>query len=106
MSSKKGKNTEIKVKKSNIINNTKSKIKLYNEMINKTILSSQKYKTLDIFSANELNVCIKNLNEIYDSLQVLRNALDEGNSYNDIITKLQLLMIIYRLYLEVLEQIH
>ena len=89
MSSKKNKNTELKVKKSNIINNTKGKIKLYNEIINKTILSAQKYKTLDIFSANELNVCIKNLNEIYDSLHVLRNALDEGNSYNDIITRLQ-----------------
>ena len=89
MSSKKGKNTELKIKKSNIINNTKSKIKLYNEIINKTILSSQKYKTLDIFSANELNVCIKNLHEIYDSLQVLHDVLDEGNSYNDIITRLQ-----------------
>ena len=89
MSLKKGKKTDLKIKKSNIINNTKSKIKLYNEIINKTILSAQKYKTLDIFSANELNICIKNLNEIYESLQVLRNALDEGNSYNDIITRLQ-----------------
>ena len=89
MSLKKGKKTDLKIKKSNIINNTKSKIKLFNEIINKTILSAQKYKTLDIFSANELNICIKNLNEIYESLQVLRSALDEDNSYNDIITRLQ-----------------
>ena len=89
MSLKKGKKTDLKIKKSNIINNTKSKIKLFNEIINKTILSAQKYKTLDIFSANELNICIKNLNEIYESLQLLRTALDEDNSYNDIITRLQ-----------------
>ena len=79
---------------------------MYNEIINKTILSSQKYKTLDIFSANELNVCIKNLHEIYDSLQVLHDVLDEGNSYNDIITRLQTINDNLSSVFRVLEQKH
>ena len=53
------------IKKSNIINTTKNKIDSFQSMINKTILAIQNYKNYDILSPSEINICIKNLEEIY-----------------------------------------
>jgi len=79
----------IKTKKSNIFIVTKEKINNYMEMINNTIISSQKYKVLDIVTANELNVCIKNLQEVFSILSGLKDALENTSNLDDIISKLQ-----------------
>ena len=89
MSKKNSKINTIKTKKSNILNITKQKLADYMEMINNTILSSQKYKVLDIISANELNVCVKNLQEIFTTLSGLNEVSSETHNLDDIISKLQ-----------------
>ena len=43
----------------NITNNIREKKERLQEIIKKTILIIQKYKVMDIFGSNELNVCIK-----------------------------------------------
>ena len=43
------------------------KIQYFQDIIQNTIISSQKYKVLDILSANEINVCIQNLEILFDS---------------------------------------
>tara|TARA_R110001592_G_scaffold60820_7_gene185411 strand:+ start:2398 stop:5493 length:3096 start_codon:yes stop_codon:yes gene_type:complete len=60
------------------------------EIIKSTILAVQKYKTMDIFGSNELNVCINNLNVIFDSLSLLSN--DSNDKYGDITKKLSELL--------------
>jgi len=56
--------------------------KIYNlqKIISKTIISVQKYKMLDIFGPNELNICISTLENIY---QQLNNILEQSNNIND-----------------------
>ena len=90
MSNKKLKNSSLKNKNEGIIVNTQRKIDSYLEIINNTILASQKYKTLDIISANELNNCIKSLNEIHKKLKILQHVTyEKTKNIDEIISKLQ-----------------
>ena len=56
------------------------------KIITETIVSIEKYKTNDIISASELNLCIQNLENIYSDLKNIENC--KSNS-NQIILKLQ-----------------
>ena len=49
----------------------RSKIISLQQIIKRTILSAQKYKTLDIFGANELNICVNCLEECFIRLEHL-----------------------------------
>ena len=60
------KNQIIKTSKNMRLDKTISNLQ---EVIQKTILSAQKYKLLDIFGANELNICITTLENIFSKLQ-------------------------------------
>ena len=71
----------VKIKKRNKVKNKKKiknsvptflkeKITYFRKVIQKTILIVQKYKSLDILGASELNVCIKNLEDIFSDLDV------------------------------------
>ena len=51
--------------------NMENKIQEYQNIIQKTILSAQKYKLYDILGANELNICISTLDNIFEELNNL-----------------------------------
>ena len=53
------------------------KIVYFQEIIRKTILSVQKYKLMDIISANEVNMCINNLENQFNTLKGLFNILTQ-----------------------------
>ena len=57
--------------------NIKNKIKSYRGIIEKTILAVQKYKKLDIISSKELNICLKALEEKYESIENIELSLKE-----------------------------
>ena len=56
----------------------KAKIVDLQDIIKRTILSSQRYKVLDIFGANELNVCVNSLEAMFSTLKELLIPIDEG----------------------------
>ena len=53
-----------------IIFNYFSKNKKYQEIIQNTILYIQKYKTLDIIDAGDLNICIQNMENLYEVVKM------------------------------------
>ena len=55
--------------------------KVYNlqEIIKKTIIATQKYKILDIFGANELNICIPALETIFSTLSNILITVNNDN---------------------------
>jgi hypothetical protein len=66
----------IKLKKQEKLN-IKYKIKNYREIIEKTILSIQKYKKLDIVSSKELNICLNALEDKYKSIDLVEISMKE-----------------------------
>ena len=56
-----------KKKKSTSRSSCVKKTKYYQNIIQDTILYVQKYKLLDIIDAGELNICIQNLEKLYES---------------------------------------
>lgn len=76
----------------NITNNIHEKKERLQEIIKKTILIIQKYKIMDIFGSNELNVCINNLNVLFDSLSLLSNDGTDESKYKDIIKNISELL--------------
>lgn len=68
-----------KIKKNDTFsNNYQNKIKFYEEIIQETILSVQKYKFLDIITANELNITINNLEQIINQLSETKDEKDKN----------------------------
>ena len=55
-------------------------INFLQNLINKTLLSSQKYKLYDILGQNELNITINTLENIYDNLEKINS--DDNNKIN------------------------
>ena len=76
-------------KKVNIIETTKNKITCFQNMINKTIIAIQKYKNYDILNPGEINICVKNLEDIYSDLLKIESFLDHNIDIDEIINKLQ-----------------
>ena len=92
----------IKIKKSSIQKSKKNatknlcqkKIAHYKLIIQNSILYVQKYKILDILDAGELNICVKNLEKIFNECRVLENGIatkKKNNNYEQILDKLQLI---------------
>ena len=69
------------------------KTKKYQEIIQNTILYIQKYKTLDIIDAGDLNICIQNMENLYESSKnVLLLIKDKANvDINDVANRLQII---------------
>ena len=61
--------------------NYRNKILYYQCVINKTIISSQKYKLYDILGPNELNISISTLEIINENLNNLMKKIN--NNYNN-----------------------
>ena len=92
----------IKIKKSSIQKSKKNatknlcqkKIVDYKLIIQNSILYVQKYKILDILDAGELNICVKNLEKIFNECRDIENAIinnKKSNNYDQILDKLQLI---------------
>lgn len=69
----------------------KMKVISFMDMITNTILSVQKYKSLDIVSASDLNICIEGLEILYIQLREISDSLENNadTDCDDIITTLQ-----------------
>jgi len=81
-----------KKKKSTSRSSCCKKTKYYQNIIQDTILYVQKYKLLDIIDAGELNICIQNLEKLYESTNNIITLLTNKKNlidFNDIINKLQ-----------------
>ena len=71
----------------NIIDLLKNQIHYFQDLIQKTIISIQKYKYFDILGPNELNSGIHKLEKIYKTLSNNIEILNNNNNPNiDIIT--------------------
>ncbi len=57
--------------------NVENKIKEIQSIIQKTILSAQKYKLYDILGANELNICISTLNNIFNETNIILTQIEQ-----------------------------
>ena len=91
-------NKNIKISNANNANNIetthhmfRNKILSLQEIVRKTMLSVQKYKMMDIFGANELNICIKTLETIFVHLNHLSETINKKNKVDlpQCINKLQ-----------------
>ena len=69
------------------------KVKNFQEIIQNTILYIQKYKTLDIIDAGDLNICIQNMENLYESCKnILLLIKDKANvDINDVANRLQII---------------
>ena len=68
------------------------KTKMYQNLIQDTILYVQKYKTLDVLDAGELNICIQSLEKLYEQTNEIVTILSGKKSlidFNNIIERLQ-----------------
>jgi len=86
------KNTIISTKNEKIdtLNFSKNKIYFFQDMISKSTLSVQKYKNMDIITANELNKYTLVLEDLYKDLNNLNIIISKKKvDFNDIINKLQ-----------------
>ena len=86
------KNTIISTKNEKIdtLNFSKNKISFFQNMISKSTLSVQKYKNMDIITANELNKYTLALEDLYKDLNNLNIIISKKKvDFNDIINNLQ-----------------
>lgn len=66
----------------NFTQNVVRKIEYYKEIIQKTIASIQKYKVHDVVTANDVNLCIKSLEQYYVELDSLNMDADKNHIVN------------------------
>ena len=90
MKNEKIKKSSLKNKSKDVIPNfLKQKIKYFQNIIRRTILYVQKYKSMDILGASELNVCLKNLEDIFNSLKKIEIKFFKNDKNENLIEKLQ-----------------
>lgn len=69
---------------------SKSKIKYYKDLITKTSTIYDRFRTLDIITSSESNICIKKVEEIYNRCISLERKINETKTRkHDIIDELQ-----------------
>ena len=69
-----------------------SKIVSFQEIIKKTIIGIQKYKSLEILGVNEINICLQSLEKISLELTEIKTTVSsnyDSKLQNDFISKLQ-----------------
>ena len=72
------------------------KIKYFQEIIRNTILSIQQYKSMELFSNSDINICMANLNEMYEKTNEIIETINAETNVELIIESLQ--QIIDKLY--------
>jgi ATP-dependent Lon protease len=76
--------------KNSTYKNVSQKISYYKSIVQNTILSIQRYKSLDIVSASDLNICINKLQEIYLVLtNIEKSFTPKSKNVNNIVQRLQ-----------------
>ena len=76
--------------KSSTYRNVSQKISYYKYIVQNTILSIQKYKSLDIVSASDLNICVNKLQEIHLLLSNIQTSFTpKCKNVNNIVQRLQ-----------------
>jgi len=76
--------------KSSTYRNVSHKISYYKYIVQNTILSIQKYKSLDIVSASDLNICVNKLQEIHTLLtNIEKSFTPKCKNVNNIVQRLQ-----------------
>ena len=65
------------------------KIVSLQNIIKRTIIAVQRYKTLDVFGANELNVCVQSLEDCFMALSGLQNDNSASLTESIIVSQLQ-----------------
>jgi len=86
------KSAKKKVKKSSSRTLCSKKNRIYQNIIQDTILYVQKYKTLDVLDAGELNICIQSLENLYEEtkkISILLSTKKNLIDFNDVVNKLQ-----------------
>jgi len=82
---------EDKHKKTDIIEFFDDKITKFQNMIQNTILMAQKYKTLNIYGARELNICIQGLDNLFQDLKNVKLMISKKLiDKEDILNRLQM----------------
>lgn len=77
-------------KKSGAFAFSQEKINNYTKMIQNTILSVQKYKLLDVFTAGEMSICINDLESLYDDINKIKYDISKSSvDYDAVINNLQ-----------------
>ena len=75
----KNKNVKISKDKNLSFSKTIEKINFFFELITKTIIWVERYKTNDIINSSEFNICIKNLQTSYDKLKKINEQILKNN---------------------------
>jgi ATP-dependent Lon protease len=86
------KKIEKKKKKSSSKSSCLKKTRYYQNIIQDSILYVQKYKLLDIIDAGELNICIQNLEKLFDetnNILILLNNKKQLIDFEEVVRKLQ-----------------
>ena len=67
------------------------KARMFNEIISKTIIITQRYKLLDVLGASELNICTQGLINLCNEVTAIKEAVDPSNmeKNNKLVNKLQ-----------------
>ena len=63
--------------------NLENRIIFLQNIIQKTMLSAQKYKVYDILGANELNICISSLDNIFEDINTILDHITNEDLDND-----------------------
>lgn len=84
-------NTKQTIHNKTISNIISKKITLLQDIVKKTILAIQRYKSFDIFGANEYNSCTQSLETIFSNLKTFHYPIIHNQPYDhdQIINKLQ-----------------
>ncbi len=76
--------------KSSTYRNVSQKISYYKYIVQNTILSIQRYKSLDIVTASDLNICVNKLQEIHTLLtNIEKSFTPKCKNVNNIVQRLQ-----------------
>ena len=79
------KKVNIKISNKNIISTVKflEKVNFYEKIISKTQLNAEYYKTNDIINASDFNICIQNLEAIYEELAKIKYNISEDKEISE-----------------------
>ena len=90
------KNVKIKQKKDLDVENTDiisfftNKINVFQKMLQRTLIIVQKYKTMNILGARELNICVQNIETVLHALINIKIIIDSDKiDTEDILNRLQ-----------------
>lgn len=70
------------LKKTNITDNVMKRVEVLRSIVQKTIVSAQHYKSMDVLGTNELKSCLDSLHRIFVNLDLLSTSIESKSSKN------------------------